>query len=77
MKNKGKQCITNVDKSVVYLEEQIIKLKREIDILKSKLDKDCNPLNEFNWFTSITDDENGDNGALILSSNNSITFNHA
>ena len=67
MKNKGKQCITNVDKSVVYLEEQIIKLKREIDILKSKLDKDCNPLNEFNLFTSITDDENGDNGALIIS----------
>ena len=67
MNNRNKQCVINVDKSVVYLEEQIIKLKRDLEIVKSKLDKECNPLKEFNLLTSITDNENGDDGTYIVS----------
>ena len=125
MKNKGEQCITNVDKSVVYLEEQIIKLKREneFSLLSNNQVVDIKPDTYFgiktkNLFNgerdvtyikgdSKTDSvlnhnglslipftylrfrlrltvgnkviETGDIGTLkvILSSNNSITFNHA
>ena len=56
MNNRNKQCVINVDKSVVYLEEQIIKLKRDLEIIKAKLDKECNtftngiqPVINFKW----------------------------
>lgn len=63
----SKQCTYNIDKSIKHLEEELIKINRDIKILKSKLDVECNPLKEFNLITSITDNENGDKGAYIIS----------
>ena len=35
------QCVMNIDQSVAYLREEIIKLKREIELLKEKIANDC------------------------------------
>ena len=37
----GQQCVMNIHKSSAYLEEEIIKLKREIELLKEKIANDC------------------------------------
>ena len=58
----AKQCSYNVDKSVRYLEEEIIKLKREIAKIKSNFDDECNPLK-----MGMTDGASGDNGVEIIS----------
>ena len=36
------QCVMNIHQSSAYLEEEIIKLKREIELIKEKISNDCN-----------------------------------
>ena len=59
------QCVMNIHQSSAYLEEEIIKINRKIDVLDSKMDN-----NEY---------ETGSLGILKLklSPNNYISFNHA
>lgn len=34
------QCVMNIHQSVEFLQEEILKLKREIELLKEKINKD-------------------------------------
>lgn len=50
------QCVMNIHQSSAYLEEEIIKINRKIDVLDSKMDKECNtiangiqPILNFKW----------------------------
>ena len=50
------QCVMNIHQSSAYLEEEIIKINRKIDVLDSKMDKECNtiangiqPIINFKW----------------------------
>ncbi len=34
------QCVMNIHQSIEFLQEEILKLKREIELLKEKINKD-------------------------------------
>lgn len=50
------QCVMNIHQSSAHLEEEIIKINGKIDVLDSKMDKECNtiangiqPILNFKW----------------------------